>query len=64
MIKVCFQNYTELISTGPETLEWQTPEGIAIKPLYTQLDVDPNFNPSNAVVPGVFPFTRGPYATM
>ncbi|ALE16226.1 Methylmalonyl-CoA mutase [Altererythrobacter epoxidivorans] len=41
-------------------LTWQTPEGIAVKPLYTSADtqgIDPG-------VPGIAPFTRGPYASM
>jgi methylmalonyl-CoA mutase len=41
-------------------LTWATPEGIAIKPLYTAEDVadaDPG-------LPGFFPFTRGVKATM
>lgn len=36
-----------------------TPEGIAIQPVYWDLD-----NPENPEMPGVYPFTRGPYATM
>eukprot|EP01041_Mallomonas_annulata_P009159 gene9159-18975_t len=42
-----------------EALEWHTPEGIIIKPLYTKNDCCHIFE-----IPGVFPFTRGPYATM
>ena len=41
-------------------LTWHTPEGIAVKPLYTgedTADIDPG-------VPGIAPFTRGPYASM
>ncbi len=41
-------------------LTWHTPEGIDIKPLYTEADVadvDPG-------LPGFFPFTRGVKATM
>lgn len=37
-----------------------TPEGIAIQPVYWDLDAS-NDNPE---MPGVFPYTRGPYATM
>jgi methylmalonyl-CoA mutase len=36
-----------------------TPEGIAIQPVYWDLD-----NPVDPEMPGVFPFKRGPYATM
>lgn len=43
-----------------EKLIWKTPEGIEIKPLYTKDDAT---NVPNEA-PGIFPFTRGPYATM
>uniref|UniRef100_A0A9J8BL77 Methylmalonyl-CoA mutase, mitochondrial n=1 Tax=Cyprinus carpio carpio TaxID=630221 RepID=A0A9J8BL77_CYPCA len=50
----------QLKGKNPEDLIWKTPEGIPIKPVYTQKDT--------AMVqdelPGVFPFTRGPYPTM
>ena len=39
----------------------QTPEGIDIKPLYTEGDHDLPYLDS---YPGLAPFTRGPYATM
>ena len=46
----------------PEQAHWQTPENIAVKPLYTEKD-------RNGVthldgLPGIAPFTRGPYPTM
>lgn len=44
-----------------QRLTTHTPEGIALKPLYTPSDVDGKEAPPP---PGVFPFTRGPYATM
>ncbi|KAG9344690.1 hypothetical protein JZ751_010376 [Albula glossodonta] len=50
----------QLKGKNPEDLIWHTPEGISIKPVYTRID-------SEAVpdeLPGVFPFTRGPYPTM
>lgn len=44
------------------SLERETPEGIIIKPLYSQEDLEQrNFEES---YPGVFPYTRGPYPTM
>jgi len=46
-----------------ESLSFETPEGIRMKPLYTPTDVaglDLTTNP----YPGIFPYTRGPYATM
>ena len=52
----------EIGGKGAETLTWQTPEGIAIKPLYTAADLE-------AIewrdeLPGLAPFTRGVRATM
>eukprot|EP00297_Palpitomonas_bilix_P004174 CAMPEP_0113891614 /NCGR_PEP_ID=MMETSP0780_2-20120614/14871_1 /TAXON_ID=652834 /ORGANISM="Palpitomonas bilix" /LENGTH=738 /DNA_ID=CAMNT_0000881285 /DNA_START=27 /DNA_END=2243 /DNA_ORIENTATION=- /assembly_acc=CAM_ASM_000599 len=44
-----------------ETLTWNTAEGIPIKPVYTSDDVVENIA---GEVPGVFPYTRGPYASM
>ncbi|MDT7934398.1 MAG: methylmalonyl-CoA mutase, partial [Sphingomonadaceae bacterium] len=40
-------------------LGWHTPEGIAIKPLYTAADA-----PADPGLPGIDPFTRGIRATM
>src|SRR5215831_18817191 len=46
----------------PDDLVWQTPEGLAVKPLYTRADVAVlDFLDS---VPGDFPFLRGPRATL
>ncbi|MCB2082914.1 MAG: methylmalonyl-CoA mutase [Sphingomonadaceae bacterium] len=42
-------------------LTWHTPEGVAVKPLYTSEDMDGIVDPG---VPGIAPFTRGPYASM
>ena len=47
---------------GPETLTWNTPEGIAIKPLYTAEDMKKL--PYANTMPGMEPFVRGPQATM
>eukprot|EP00484_Ammonia_sp_Unknown_P017404 CAMPEP_0197036444 /NCGR_PEP_ID=MMETSP1384-20130603/13940_1 /TAXON_ID=29189 /ORGANISM="Ammonia sp." /LENGTH=760 /DNA_ID=CAMNT_0042466623 /DNA_START=44 /DNA_END=2326 /DNA_ORIENTATION=- len=41
-----------------EALESVTPEGITLRPLYTDTSGQRN------ELPGVFPFTQGPYATM
>ena len=43
-------------------LDWNTPEGIAVKPLYTQADVAGL--PYADTLPGFAPFVRGPQATM
>jgi methylmalonyl-CoA mutase len=46
----------------PDGLVWHTPEGIDVKPLWTAADVaDVDFADG---VPGVYPFVRGPRATM
>ncbi|MDE2445564.1 MAG: methylmalonyl-CoA mutase [Alphaproteobacteria bacterium] len=42
------------------TLNWQTPEGITVKPLYTSADTQS----LDESLPGFAPFTRGPRATM
>ena len=43
-------------------LHWLTPEGIAVKPVYTGLDVQTL--PHADTLPGFEPFVRGPQATM
>jgi methylmalonyl-CoA mutase len=43
-------------------LNWQTPEGIVVKPLYTRRDLDGL--PFTDTLPGFEPFVRGPQATM
>ncbi|MFM8898489.1 MAG: methylmalonyl-CoA mutase [Burkholderiales bacterium] len=43
-------------------LTWRTPEGIAVKPLYTAADVQGL--PHTDTLPGFAPFLRGPQATM
>ena len=50
------------LKRDPDTLTWQTPEGIAVKPLYTAEDIAG----IEAVdsFPGQKPFLRGPRATM
>lgn len=50
----------QLKGKNPEDLIWRTPEGINIKPVYTQADSAGRANE----LPGVFPYTRGPYPTM
>ena len=45
-----------------DALTWNTPEGIAVKPLYTAADTEGLAHPGG--LPGVAPFTRGPRATM
>ncbi|OBZ94565.1 methylmalonyl-CoA mutase [Pararhizobium polonicum] len=50
------------LKSPPETLTWQTPEGIAVKPLYTQADLETVDHLGS--LPGLAPFTRGPRATM
>ncbi len=52
----------ELRGKTPDDLTWQTPEGIAVKPLYTAEDLEGLENQDN--LPGVEPFLRGVRATM
>jgi methylmalonyl-CoA mutase len=46
-----------------ETLTWRTPEGIDVQPLYTAADLAAR-GFEEPPPPGVFPYTRGPYASM
>uniref|UniRef100_A0A087X608 Methylmalonyl-CoA mutase, mitochondrial n=1 Tax=Poecilia formosa TaxID=48698 RepID=A0A087X608_POEFO len=50
----------QLKGKNPEDLIWRTPEGLNIKPVYTQADSEGRTDE----LPGVFPYTRGPYPTM
>jgi methylmalonyl-CoA mutase len=52
----------ELKGADPATLTWTTPEGIAVKPLYTADDLA-GIEVTGGL-PGLPPFTRGPRATM
>jgi methylmalonyl-CoA mutase len=52
----------ELNGKPPETLTWTTPEGIAVKPLYTAADLEALG--TLGTMPGFPPFLRGPRATM
>src|SRR5215831_10372409 len=56
----------ELKGAAPDSLVWETAEGIRVKPLYTAADVAvlaEGLRPEN-VMPGFPPFLRGPRATM
>ncbi|MFT6451615.1 MAG: methylmalonyl-CoA mutase [Halocynthiibacter sp.] len=52
----------ELRGRSIDDLTWQTPEGIAVKPVYTAQDAQDL--PHLGGMPGVPPYTRGPRATM
>ena len=52
----------ELRGRSIEDLNWQTPEGIGVKPLYTAADVQDL--PHMDGLPGIAPYARGPKATM
>jgi methylmalonyl-CoA mutase len=52
----------ELKGKDPQSLIWKTPEGIDIKPLYTLEDLNDIAEVSS--YPGLFPYLRGPRATM
>src|SRR6059036_3242082 len=52
----------ERSGADPDGLVWHTPEGIDVKPLWTRADVERlDFVDT---LPGIFPFVRGPRATM
>ena len=50
------------LRSSPEMLVWNTAEGIDVKPLYTESDVEGLDHLGS--MPGLAPFTRGPRATM
>ncbi|MCD6152800.1 MAG: methylmalonyl-CoA mutase [Syntrophobacterales bacterium] len=52
----------QLRGKSPESLNWDTPEGILVKPLYTAEDIE-ELEFVNTL-PGLPPFVRGPMATM
>ena len=52
----------ELRDKPVSSLDWVTPEGIVVKPLYTAADLE-NLE-TTGTLPGFPPFTRGPKATM
>ncbi|MCA0202943.1 MAG: methylmalonyl-CoA mutase [Proteobacteria bacterium] len=52
----------ELKGAAPETLTWHTLEGIPVKPVYTEADLQGLDHLGS--MPGMAPFTRGPRATM
>jgi methylmalonyl-CoA mutase len=52
----------ELKGRNPDSLAWDTLEGIRVKPLYTEADVEGL--PHMGTAPGAAPFTRGVKATM
>jgi methylmalonyl-CoA mutase len=52
----------ELRGKSLESLDWNTPEGIKVKPLYTAEDIE-NLECVNTL-PGLAPYVRGPKATM
>ncbi|MGZ6305419.1 MAG: methylmalonyl-CoA mutase family protein, partial [Ktedonobacterales bacterium] len=52
----------ELKGADPDSLVWETPEGISVKPLYTAADLEDLETVGG--LPGVEPFVRGPRATM
>jgi methylmalonyl-CoA mutase len=52
----------ELGGKSADALTWQTPEGIAVKPLYTAADLEAL--ETLGTLPGFPPYLRGPRATM
>ena len=53
---------SELKGREAESLSWETPEGITVKPLYSEADLEGLEH--EVGLPGLAPFTRGPRATM
>jgi methylmalonyl-CoA mutase len=52
----------DLKGADPDSLGWDTPEGIPVKPLYTAADLDGIEHLDS--LPGLPPYLRGPRATM
>ncbi len=52
----------DLRGADPDTLVWETPEGIAVQPLYTAADLDGIEHTDS--IPGRSPYLRGVRATM
>src|SRR4051794_2975552 len=52
----------ELKGGAASSLDWLTPEGLTVKPLYTEADLEGLETLGS--LPGFAPFTRGPRATM
>ncbi|MBC6442112.1 MAG: methylmalonyl-CoA mutase [Rhodobacteraceae bacterium] len=52
----------EMRGKSLESLTWDTPEGIALRPLYTAEDLIGLTHLDT--MPGIYPYTRGPRATM
>jgi len=52
----------EIAGAAPDSLVWQTPEGIPVKPLYTAEDLEGLADLTS--LPGFPPYLRGPRATM
>jgi methylmalonyl-CoA mutase len=52
----------QLKGQSPDTLDWHTPEGIRVKPLYTGEDLEKMEHLGG--LPGFAPYVRGPMATM
>jgi methylmalonyl-CoA mutase len=50
------------LKASPDSLIWETPEGIPVKPLYTEEDLEGIDHLGG--LPGFAPFVRGPRATM
>ncbi|MEB3370567.1 methylmalonyl-CoA mutase family protein, partial [Saccharopolyspora mangrovi] len=56
------QEIRSAVGKCSDALAWEAPEGIDVKPLYTESDVDGlDFL---STYPGLAPFLRGPYPTM
>ena len=52
----------ELRGKDAADLVWESPDGIPVRPLYTAADLEGLEHTDT--LPGIFPFLRGPRATM
>jgi methylmalonyl-CoA mutase len=52
----------QLKGKTPDALDWMTPEGIRVKPLYTAEDLEEMAHVNS--LPGLAPYLRGPMTTM
>ena len=61
-LTVAAESGSPVVPTVPAVSTWDTPEGIAVQPLYTATDLtDVDFL---GTYPGIPPYLRGPYPTM
>ncbi|MCO6455235.1 MAG: methylmalonyl-CoA mutase [Pirellulaceae bacterium] len=55
-------DWRQAVESVPGPLDWETPEHIPVRPLYSSRDLEPVEHLET--MPGMPPFLRGPYSTM